>query len=143
MVDASAILELQRLAYRSEAKIYEDDTIAPLTQSLEEVKADFSAKTVLKATAQGCLLGSVRGFQKGQTCYIERLMVHPEFQGKGLGTALMRHAEKQFPGAGRYELFTGHKSERNIHLYQKLGYSIFKRERISERLTFLYMEKRL
>ena len=34
--DAEEILALQKLAYRSEAEIYEDYSIAPLIQTLEE-----------------------------------------------------------------------------------------------------------
>jgi hypothetical protein len=39
--DADAILALQKLAYQSEAAIYADYTIPPLTQTLEELKAEF------------------------------------------------------------------------------------------------------
>jgi hypothetical protein len=33
------------------------------------------------------------------------------------------------------------KSERNIRLYQKLGYRIFRDERVNDRLTMVFMEK--
>jgi hypothetical protein len=35
--DAEEILDLQRLAYESEARFYEDWTIPPLTQTLEQL----------------------------------------------------------------------------------------------------------
>jgi hypothetical protein len=38
--DAEELLDLQKLAYRSEAAIYDDYTIPPLTQSLAEMEAD-------------------------------------------------------------------------------------------------------
>ena len=53
----------------------------------------------------------------------------------------MNEIEVCFNRAGRFELFTGHKSERNLHLYRKLGYRVFRNEKISEKLTILYMEK--
>jgi hypothetical protein len=37
----------------------------------------------------------------------------------------MHEIEKRFT-PGRYELFVGGKSDNNIHLYTKLGYSVFK-----------------
>jgi hypothetical protein len=39
--DAQEILALQRLAYQSEAEIYDDYSIPPLTQTLEAIRADF------------------------------------------------------------------------------------------------------
>ena len=38
--DAAEILALQKIAYRSEAAIYDDDAIPPLTQTLAEMEAD-------------------------------------------------------------------------------------------------------
>jgi hypothetical protein len=53
----------------------------------------------------------------------------------------MNSIENCFKGCKRYELFTGKKSVKNIYLYNKLGYRIFKEEKISEKLTFVYLEK--
>ena len=41
-----------------------------------------------------------------EVCYLERLAVHPEYQGKGLGVALVRHAleEARRQGALRVEI---------------------------------------
>jgi GNAT superfamily N-acetyltransferase len=139
--DAKEILDLQKLAYQSEAEIYDDYTIPPLTQTLEEMEADFDGQLFLKATIQDKTIGSVRGHMRQGTCFIGRLIVHPAHQGRGIGTALMKEIEKHFPQAGRFEIFTGHRSERNLRLYAKLGYHPFKREKISERLELVYLEK--
>jgi ribosomal protein S18 acetylase RimI-like enzyme len=139
--DAEAILKLQKIAYQSEAQIYNDFSISPLTQTLDQIKADFATKVFLKAVAGGDIVGSVRGYQEKGTCYVERLIVQPTFQGQGIGTALMRHIESVFSEAKRFELFTGHRSERNIRLYQRLGYQEFRREPATENLMFVFMEK--
>jgi ribosomal protein S18 acetylase RimI-like enzyme len=155
--DAPAILELQKLAYQSEARLYDDWNIPPLTQTLDELISDFATKICLKAQAEGKIVGSVKGFQAGETCYIERLIVHPNFQGQGIGTALMAQIESCFDSlserlllrqrlrqrqrARRFELFTGHKSNRNIRLYERLGYQLFKSEKIDENLSLVFMEK--
>jgi len=39
-------------------------------------------------------------------------------------------------------LFTSTRSEKNIALYQKLGYKIFDEEQVTEELRFVYMEKK-
>jgi ribosomal protein S18 acetylase RimI-like enzyme len=139
--DAPAILELQKLAYQSEARLYNDWNIPPLTQTLDELISDFTTKVCLKAQVEGKIVGSVRGHQVGDTCFIERLIVHPNFQGQGIGTALMAQIESCFERAQRFELFTGHKSDRNIHLYERLGYQLFKSEQIAETLSFAFMDK--
>lgn len=138
--DAGEILELQHLAYQSEARLYDDFSIPPLRQTLVNLEQEFESKTVLKATANKQLLGSVRFYEKETTCYLERLIVHPNFQHQGIGTTLMNHVET-LSKSKRFELFTGHKSESNIRFYEKLGYSFFRSEVASEKLTFVYMEK--
>ena len=42
--DAAEILALQKLAYRSEAELYDDYTIPPLTQTLEEMHDDIETQ---------------------------------------------------------------------------------------------------
>lgn len=139
--DAQAILDLQKLAYQSEAALYDDYTIPPLTQTVESMRADFKRHTVLKVTEAGQIIGSVRGRIDGDTCHIGRLIVHPDYQGQGIGTRLMEEIERQFASAARFELFTGDRSERNLYLYQKLGYSIFREEQLTPNVRLVYLEK--
>lgn len=141
--DAEEILSLQKLAYKSEAEIYNDFNIPPLVQTLREITADFERQIFLKATINGKIIGSVRAFAEEETCYVGRLIVHPDFQNQGIGTKLMNEIESLFKTCRRFELFTGNKSERNIYLYQKIGYKIFKTEKISDNITFVYLEKYL
>ncbi len=96
--DAEAILALQRLAYQSEAAIYDDFTIPPLTETLEDMKARFHDRRFLKAVADRQIVGSVRAFQDGTTCHLERLVVHPDYRRRGIGTALLALDRKLFPG---------------------------------------------
>jgi ribosomal protein S18 acetylase RimI-like enzyme len=139
--DAEEILSLQKLAYRSEAELYSDFSIPPLLQTLEEIKKDFGNQLLLKATLAGKIIGSVRAFVREGTCYIGRLIVHPDFQNRGLGKELMNGIEETFKEARRFELFTGHKSEKNLHLYAKLGYQVFKTVKANERLNLVFLEK--
>ena len=140
--DARDILELQRLAYQSEAEIYGDYAIPPLTQTLEGMEDDIGRQLCLKTTLEGRIVGSVRGVRNGGTCEIGRLIVHPGFQGRGIGTHLMHEVERAFTDVERFELFTGHQSERNIRLYRNLGYAVFKTVEVSENLQLVFMEKK-
>ena len=139
--DAAEILALQKLAYQSEAAIWNDYMIPPLTQTLESLQAQFADHIILKAVENGEMIGSVRGKQENDTCYIGRIIIHPDRQNRGIGTQLMAAIEAAFPTASRFELFTGQKSERNLYLYQKLGYRIFKEEPLNERVIIVYLEK--
>lgn len=78
--DAAQILALQKLAYRSEAEIYQDFTILPLTQTLAELEAEFADYIFLKATVDGQIIGSVRAHSQHDTCRIGRLIVIPVFR---------------------------------------------------------------
>ncbi|MGI0046742.1 MAG: GNAT family N-acetyltransferase [Nitrosotalea sp.] len=139
--DAEEILLLQKLAYKSEAELYHDYDIPPMTQTLKNIQDDFERQIFLKATFDEKIIGSVRAFAQGETCHIGRLLVHPDFQNQGIGTKLMNEIESWFRACKRFELFTGDKSEKNMALYQKLGYETFKTEKITEQITLVYLEK--
>lgn len=140
--DAPEILALQRLAYQSEARLYGDWSIPPLTQSLEELRDEFSRLTILKAVDEnGTVIGSVRGEWDNATCRIGRLIVHPERQRQGLGTALLAAIEACFPLAARFALFTGARSEGNLRLYQRAGYQPVESREAKPGLTLVFLEK--
>jgi ribosomal protein S18 acetylase RimI-like enzyme len=141
--DAGEILVLQKLAYRSEAEIYNDFNIPPMVQTLEGIEKDFGNHFFLKALMDGKIIGSVRAYEKDGTCYVGRLIVHPDFQNQGIGKTLMDEIEKIFHTYERFELFTGDRSGRNIYLYQKLGYMIFKTSKITDQTTIVHLERNL
>jgi len=143
VLDAEELLTLQKLAYRSEAEIYNDFNIPPLVQTLESIQKDLEDQFFLKAMISERIIGSVRAYAQGTTCYIGRLIVHPDFQNRGIGKRLMNEIETNFNQCERFELFTGDRSERNIYLYKKLGYKIFKTANITDRTTIVYLEKKI
>ena len=85
----------------------------------------------------------MRGYDDGQdTANILRLSVLPYFRGHGLGRRLVTAIEAEFPKAKRFEIFTGHRSAANIHIYEKLGYKRFKTEPFNANVEWVYMEKK-
>lgn len=139
--DATSILDLQRLAYQSEARLYEDWSITPLTQTLAELEQEFTTSRILKIVHDGDCIASVRARLQQDTVHIGRLIVAPQFQRQGLGSALLRAAEESFDAARVFELFTGSRSAGNVRLYQSHGYEIFREQLISPRLTLLFLHK--
>ena len=138
--DLPEILALQYLAYQSEATLLQNFSIPPLTQSLDSVREEFSRGKILKTTEGEAIVGSVRAYEQGGAVFIGKLIVHPSHQGKGIGSALLLAVEEVYPGA-RYELFTSSKSERNLSLYERLGYRRFTERQAAPGLTFVYLEK--
>ncbi|MBM9616078.1 GNAT family N-acetyltransferase [Desulfobulbus rhabdoformis] len=141
--DAPAILQLQKLAYESEARLYNDWSIPPLTQTLASLEGEFQTHTVLKAALGEQLVGTVRTITEHAVCSIGRLAVLPEFQGQGIGSKLLRAAENEAKDTGKFELFTGAKSEANIRLYQRHGYNVVRTEVLSPAVSLVFMEKRV
>lgn len=140
--DLQQILELQKECYQTEAELHNEYNIPPLTQTYNQINKEIKEGTLfLKGIADKQLIGSVRGYVKNDTAYVGRLIVKKEFQNNGFGQKLMREIETQLNNCKRYELFTGHKSEKNLKLYQKLGYAEFKRQFINDNLTLVYLEK--
>ena len=139
--DLQEILDLQYLAYQSEAKLLNNPHIPPLKQTLEEVEQEYLDGFFLKAVdTDNRIIGSVRAYSKEGTLYIGKLIVRPDLQGQGIGTQLLNAMENTCPHK-RYELFTSSKSVRNIKLYERLGYKIFIEKPVSEDLKFIYLEK--
>ena len=139
--DLQEILDLQHLAYQSEAALFGRKDIQPLTETLEELTAEDNAGTVLKMVDEnGKIIGSVRGKEEDGTLYIGKLMVHPDHQRKGYGRKLVTAIEEFFPGR-RYELFTSTRSIKNIHLYESLGYKKFDERDADGEIRFVYLEK--
>ena len=140
--DLQEILQLQYLAYQSEADLFGSRDIPPLKQTLDEVVEEFNSGVILKMVDDNnTIIGSVRAIERDGTVYIGKLMVHPEYRHKGYGTMLLSEIEKCFPDM-RYELFTSTRSVANVRLYEELGYTIFARKSVNDELEFVYMEKK-
>ena len=140
--ELGAVLALQKLAFHSEAVLYNDFSLPPLLQTEKQLLEEFhNGKTFLKHMSGDDTIGSIRAaLDKNNYCHIGRLVVHPEYQQLGIGTALMQAIEAAFPACKEYRIFTGHKSLHVIHLYKKLGYSIFDKQDAGSHII-VYMQK--
>ncbi len=126
--DAGELLTLQRACWLSEAVANDRLDIPPLTESLEEVALGIRDWQTWVVRSGGRLVGSVRARRSGVepgAWEIGRLMVAPDLQGRGIGRALLTHAERAAPpGTALLWLNTGVASERNLRRYRRAGYRV-------------------
>jgi len=139
--DLENILALQKLCFHEHAVFYNDLEIPPMIQTLKELEDEFDHLVFIKSSLESEIIGSVRAFEKDGTCYVGRLIVHPDYQNQGIGKKIMIEIENKFPYVKRFELFTGSKDEKNLYLYKKLGYSQFKSHDTGAGYSLVYLEK--
>lgn len=140
--DLNEILLLQKLAFKPEAIKHNDLTIPPMTQTDKEIIKEFEeGKILLKYIESDNIVGSVRAYKDDKEhCYIGRLVVHPDYQRKGIGTLLMKEIEKIFKNCKKFKIFTGEKSDHVISYYKKLGYKETHRENAGT-YNLVYLQK--
>ncbi|MEY9892513.1 ribosomal protein S18 acetylase RimI-like enzyme [Catenulispora sp. MAP5-51] len=142
LADAGELLTLQRACYVSEAQLYKDCFLPPLTQTFDELRAELNQSFALKAVGGGRIIGSARARRDGTVWRIGRVAVAPDAQGRGIGTQLLAELERQAPaGIERFALFTGHLSVANIRLYERLGYRESRREPLADGVELVHLEK--
>ncbi|HET6738209.1 MAG TPA: tRNA (guanosine(37)-N1)-methyltransferase TrmD [Kribbella sp.] len=141
--DAGEIHVLQLAAFLSEARLYDDYTIPPLTDDPAATTARIERGNVLKAVAGTRIVGSVQLVVDDGVGHVERLMVAPDWQGRGLGVRLLRAAEQLAPAdVASYALDTGALSDRNLALYRKAGYREVSREAQTPKVDLVHLAKR-
>ena len=139
--DLPEIMAVQRAAFEAEAQLVNDWNIPPLTQTLDELAADWRKGIVLKAVDEdGIIVGTVRGHMAPDGFYIGRLAVQPQWQGRGCGSALLE-AMIARAEPNRLVLFTSTKSERNLRLYERFGFKPFKKSTTATGVTLVWLEK--
>ncbi len=143
--DAEQILKLQYLGYQSEAELYGDWSIEPLTQTLGSLRLELAERHVLVARLGDEVVGSVRGrVDEDGIGRISRLVVHPRMQRHGLGGRLLTAVEERLLSEHEvraFQLATGHRSLGNLRLYARLGYRQTEVRPVSRGLSFVTLEK--
>ncbi|WP_151774820.1 GNAT family N-acetyltransferase [Streptomyces abyssomicinicus] len=124
--DAEQIFRLRYLCFQSEAALYGDHRIGPLTESLADVRDRITAGIVCVARLGEEVIGAVYGRATADgSGEIDGLCVHPRLQGHGIGARLLRAAEAALTEAvpvAAFRLSAGVRSEPGLRLYRSLGY---------------------
>ncbi|MCR6492162.1 GNAT family N-acetyltransferase [Cellulomonas sp. P24] len=140
---AGELLTLRRAAFVSEAQLYDDPHIPPLTQTLDELVEDLADENVitLGAWLGHRLVGSIRVLLEGKKATLGRLAVAPDLQGMGIGTELLLAVVPHLSeGIEEVWVFTGRDSVQNLALYAKHGYA-HEYDQTAGDLTYAYLRK--
>lgn len=94
------------------------------TESPEALSKGFENSLLVLAAYEGdALLGLIRAVGDGHTIiYVQDILVAPEFQRKGIGTALLREILSRFTNVRQIMLATD-SEERTIAFYKSLGFT--------------------
>jgi len=142
LADAGELLTLQRAAFVSEALIYGTADMPPLTQTLDELRAELVDGIGWAAREGPRMVGALRARKADDLLLIGRIAIAPDKQGEGIGRLLLETAERA-SGARSAELFTGSLSEANIRLYERCGYRITERVDQGDGTAQVFLRKRL
>lgn len=143
--DAGEVLTLQRAAFTQEAQIYGDAGIAALVQTLAQIEAELTDNLGCVVVDGGRVVGAVRAIADGEMLLIGRLCTAPDAQGEGIGSALLAAVEERGRAAGcrEAELFTGSRSEANLRLYERDGYTESERVDQGDGTAQIFLRKSL
>ena len=75
--DLNEILQLQYLAYKTEAALIGIDDIPPLKQTIGDIITDYNHGIILKMISENnTIIGSIRARESKGTVYVGKLMVN-------------------------------------------------------------------
>lgn len=136
--DAGEVFTVQRAAFLAEGQRYDNASITPLVETLDQVDAAIADEQTVVLVAeqlrpQGPRLVAAGRLQLGGhvgTAHVMRVAVAPDVQGRGIGgrllTALHARVEgkRADPAIRHFELVTGAGTERNLRFYAAHGYQV-------------------
>lgn len=139
--DYEEILAIQKLAFQQVTDLHKKDSIVPICQTLTELVDECTSKIVLKGISENKLIGTIRAVQKNHECHISKLIVLPQYQGKGYDKKLLLEIEKYFPKVVNFVLETDAQNTNNKDLYKEEGYRIIDKKTTHDDIETIIMSK--
>ncbi|MGO9484839.1 MAG: GNAT family N-acetyltransferase [Rhodomicrobium sp.] len=126
--DVAALAGLLAILFAQEADFAGDrskqERALRLIIANPETGAIFIARNGSVAVGMVSLLFTVSTAQGGPACWLEDMVLHPDWRGGGLGTQLLQHAIDWARGRGftRISLLTDKTNEGAIRFYRRQGF---------------------
>ncbi len=125
--DIDEIIKITEEAFEKYREMAKTDYPLPaLKETREQVESDIKNKLVLVAYINGKVVGSVRVSVNGETAYLSRFGVSPDYQNLGIGKALMNLVDINMKvlGVKQIQLHTAAKVKSLIVFYYGRGFYV-------------------
>jgi GNAT superfamily N-acetyltransferase len=128
--DAVLLTKIKKEAFDAEAVRWLDNKNVvdyniqpPGYDSIEMNRFMIRELEVYKVIADKQMAGGIVVTLSGATYgRIDRIFIHPDFQGKGIGSSVMQLIEKEFPEVRVWNLETSARQKNNHYFYEKMGF---------------------
>ncbi|MDP3968472.1 MAG: tRNA (guanosine(37)-N1)-methyltransferase TrmD [Nocardioides sp.] len=121
--DAAELMTLQRAGWASVGTDQDPERLQVLAEDLDDVRVGIEETTTLVVRLAGRLVASSRARRDGGTWLIERLVVAPDLQRRGLGAALLEHlALAAPPRVQRVEVGTRGRGNAEQKFFRRAGF---------------------
>ncbi len=122
--DAGEISELYKTVWSARSELFPRDLMLNRMPLAGEVREAMGSKSYYVIREGDSIVGVVRVSMDHGACLLDRMVVHPEHRGKGIGEALTKHAIEwaREQKAEKIWLDTSPKLKDAIALYEKLGF---------------------
>ena len=123
--DAAAIARLIFLAFAEFESLYTPEGFNSTTPDIEEIQERIAQKVVWIGIHENKIAGTVSVFVNDTDLFVRSMAVNPQFQGKGIGHALMEHVNDMAyaKGCSSISLNTTPFLYTAIKLYENVGFN--------------------
>jgi GNAT superfamily N-acetyltransferase len=134
-----SLVALQRAGYAVEAELIGAETLPPLHETPEQLRA--TGETFLGAHRAGGLVGALSFKRDGPTVDIHRLVVDPGAFRCGVATALLDALEARESDATHWMVGTGAANVPARALYERRGFSAVEERVVPGDVRWVRMER--
>ncbi|HDR7800615.1 TPA: N-acetyltransferase [Bacillus tropicus] len=133
ILDAEKLTEIMTRTFDEEVKRWlcgQDDVIdyniqPPGYSSVEMMRYSIDELDSFKVMLDGKIIGGIIVTISGKSYgRIDRIFVEPVYQGKGIGSNVIKLIEEEYPSIRIWDLETSSRQLNNHHFYKKMGYEI-------------------
>jgi ribosomal protein S18 acetylase RimI-like enzyme len=130
---------VQIAAYTIESQLIDYPQLPPLFATVEDFRQ--SQETFLVCLLDGVVTGATSYLVTADTVEICRLVVHPHYFRRGIGSQLLLAVEQQNPRWQNLMVSTAAQNIPAIGLYEKRGYRIVRHEQLPDGLELVHLQK--